>query len=372
MKIRVYLLSYLLLFVVNFGVASLAVYSQEDKVIAQGNPPLTQLMVGKVIVLLDWALELQLAPEKELQIKQILIQTWQKNDREDIQGALEIIKIYEQIAQMSEKERNNARGNLKTILLQSIREDPNDELSRMLASAYQAKNSTSKAQANNPAASTAKNKNRVGADGFTGLYRLARPSSINSSGISIGYIVFFPKGNVFWRLPTEGLLYFDPAVAQKAYPNDWGTYEINGGEIRVLRGPERREYVLTINGERINNPKSLGGGSFRPVPASDGLKLDGAYRLSESHPSITFTENGNFKDEGFYPVSDGTRPDGTFYKRDTRGGSGTYLIEQNTLELRYSDGRVKRFPFIAFPENLAKAPAVDSFIIFYNDTMKRY
>lgn len=66
------------------------------------------------------------------------------------------------------------------------------------------------------------------------------------------------------------------------------------------------------------------------------------------------------------------RPDGTVYRDDGVGGSGTYLIEQNTLELRYSDGRIKRFPFIAFPENLAKKPALDSFILRAQETMTRY
>ena len=208
---------------------------------------------------------------------------------------------------------------------------------------------------------------------------MVRPKALNinnnvpESGYTIEYITFLPDGHVFWSLPSEGLLYFDPQVAQKTYPNDWGTYEIkNTGEVHILRGPERKLYVITRNGERLNNPPSLGKGSFRPVPAGDGLRLEGVYRLSKDYPSITFTKDGNFRDEGFFLATDAVRPDGTFYKRDTRGGGGSYLIEQNTLELRYSDGRIKRFPFIAFPEELAKKPALDSFILFYNDRMERY
>jgi hypothetical protein len=201
---------------------------------------------------------------------------------------------------------------------------------------------------------------------------MVRPKMVGV-GLVTEYIAFLPGGHVFWSLPSEGLLYFDSAVAQKAYPNDWGTYEIkNNGEIHILRGPERKLYVITRNGERLNNPPSLGKGSFRPVPPADGLVLEGTYRWGETYPAITFTKDGNFRDEGFFLATDAVRPDGTWYKRDTRGGTGTYLIEQNTLELRYSDGRIKRFPFIAFPENLAKQPAVDSFILFYNDVIKRY
>jgi hypothetical protein len=388
MKTYAYFLPCLFLFVFSFGIAHTAAYSQQkDVVLVQGNPPLTQLMVGKVIVLLDWALELKLSKEQELKIKDVLIHSWQTNDREDIQGALDIIEIYEKVSRLSENERNNARGKLQEVILQSIRSEPNDELARMLLSAYQAAHSkpsktvpqsNSSPTQSNSSATTTRSKLRVGADGFTGIYRMVRPKALNihrtigESGYTIEYITFLPGGYVFWRLPSEGLLYFDPAVAQRAYPDDWGTYEIKNGEIHVLRGPQKKLYVITRNGERLNNPPSLGKGSFRPVPASDGLKLEGTYRWSENTPAIVFTKDGNFRDEGFFTGVDAVKPDGTFYKRDTRGGSGTYVIEQYTLELRYSDGRVKRFPFIVFQEQLAQEPALDSFILYYNDVIKRY
>ncbi len=85
----------------HFGIAS-AQTEEKDVVLVQGNPPLTQLMVGKTIVLLDWALDLKLSTERELKIKQALIHAWQTNDREDITGALEIIEIYEKVAKLSE------------------------------------------------------------------------------------------------------------------------------------------------------------------------------------------------------------------------------------------------------------------------------
>lgn len=379
MKNRMCFLSCLLVIAMLFGFAQTKVCSQEkDVILVDGNPPLTKLMAGKVIVLLDWALELKLTNQQQVKISEVLIRSWQTNNREDIQGALDIIEIYEKVFPMNEAERNNARGKLQQLILQSIRSEPDDELARMLLSAYEAAHSTNPKTApqSNNLSPDRNSKSKISAGGITGLWRMVRPMSVfnSSSGYTIEYITFLPDGHVFWSLPSEGLLFFDSAIAQRAYPNDWGTYEIkNNGEIHVLRGPERKLYVITRNGERLNNPPSLGKGSFRSVPPADGLKLEGTYRWgSEKYPAITFTKDGNFRDEGFFPTTEARRPDGTWYKRDTRGGSGTYLIEQNTLELRYSDGRVKRFPFIAFPEDLAKQPALDSFILFYNDVIKRY
>ena len=44
-------------------------------------------MTGKVVVLLDWALELKLSNDEQLQIKQDLIQTWRGSQQAEIRGA---------------------------------------------------------------------------------------------------------------------------------------------------------------------------------------------------------------------------------------------------------------------------------------------
>lgn len=374
-----------ILFLLIFSVGHLGIVSAqaggEDVVLVQGTPPLTQLTVGKSIVLLEWALNIKLSTEHEFKIKQALIRAWQTNDREDINGALEIVEIYEKVAKMNEAERNKARGPLQEVILKSIRAEPDDELARLLLSAYESSHSTNPritTPSTNSNSST-ENKLRVGADGFTGIYRMLRPRALNinnnvsESGYYIEHITFLPSGHVYWALPPEGLLYFDPAVAQRAHPDDWGTYEIKNGEIHILRGPGKSRYLITRSGERLNNPPSLGKGTFRPVPSADGLKLEGNYRRHQTEPTITFTTDGRFRDGGVFRYF-GTleRPDGTVYQDDGIGGSGTYRIEQNTLELRYSDGRVKRHPFIVFPENLAKQPALDSFILRSEERMERY
>jgi hypothetical protein len=381
MRIILFPIIFLLIFSLGHSEIASAQAQGDDVVLVQGNPPLTQLTVGKSIVLLEWALEIKLSREQELKIKQALIRTWQTNDREDMNGALEIVEIYEKVAKLSEGERNKARRAIQDVILKSIRAEPDDDLARVLLSAYEASHST------NPritapsidSNSSTRNKLRVGADGLTGIYRMLRPRALNinntvsESGYYIEHITFLPSGHVYWALPPEGLLHFDPAVAERAHPDDWGTYEIKNGEIHILRGPGKSRYLITRSGERLNNPPSLGKGTFRPVPSADGLKLEGNYRRHQTEPTITFTTAGTFRDGGVFRYF-GTleRPDGTVYQDDGIGGSGTYVIEQNTLELRYSDGRIKRHPFLVFPENLSKKPALDSFILRSEERMERY
>lgn len=353
-----------------------------DTILVPGDPPLTQLMVGKVIVLLDWALELKLSKDQELQIKDALVSSWKAKNQSDIDGALQIIEVYEKVFRLSDAEREKARGPLGEVLLKAIQAEPDDPLSRILLSARGG-------TAQSPARGSVTTSNqttragggvRVGGDGFTGVYRMLRPraisinSTIPESGYYIEYITFLPNGNVYWSLPPEGLLHFDQALTARWDPDDWGTYTIkSNGEIHVLRGPSRQLYVITRDGERLNNPPSLGRGKFRPVPNADGLRLEGNYRRWETEPALTFTADGRFRDGGaFKNFGTLVRPDGSHYQDDGVPGSGTYTIEQNTLELRYSDGRVKRHPFIVFPENLAKRPAVDRFILRREEGFNRF
>jgi hypothetical protein len=367
-----------LLLLVGIVVLTNPVFAQPGStVLAPGSPPLTQLMVDKSVALIKWSLQISISDENKAKLQNLMVQAWKIRNMGEIKSTLDIIDIHDKLMAMGESERNAARPTLQSAILENLRKDPNDEMSRIIVDAF----NEARAGGPNPAAPAARSRGsglRVGQDGFTGVYRMVRPRaiSINNSGYEPGYwieyITFLPDGHVYWRLPPEGLLHFDPVIAQRAYPDDWGTYEFKNGEIHILRGPQRRPYVITRSGDRLNNPPSLGKGSFRPIPSADGLRLDGTYHRSETEPKITFTTDGRFQESGIFRYfGTAQRPDGSIYQDDGKGGSGTYVIEQNTLELKYSDGRIKRVPFIIFPENLAKKPAVDGFILRYEEQMKR-
>ena len=369
-----------ILFVIfTFGPLAGAVTAQKVEVIIErGNPPLTQLMVDKAVALLKWALEIDIPAEHKSKLQKVIAHAWQTKSEAEMQSTLNIVDIHDKLMQMPENERSARRGPLQAAILQNLRNEPDDEMSRILISSYEASRKQNPTDGGSRAAPST-NKKRVGADRFTGVYRMVRPRPLNINnprsepGFWIEYVTFLPDGNVFWSLPPEGLLNFDAALTARAYPNDWGTYTVQNGEIHVLRGPSRKLYVVTRDGERLNNPPSLGKGTFRPVPNADGLRLEGNYRRSASEPTLTFTKDGQFRDGGVFRYF-GTlvRPDGSHYQDDGAPGSGTYIIEQNTLELRYADGRIKRHPFIAFPENLAKRPGVDSFILRREERFERY
>lgn len=372
----------LLAFVMICSMTRSPVHAQEkDSILQQGNPPLTKMIVHKVASFIEWTLDLKFSQQQAAKLQNNIVGLWKTGNTEEIKGILSITEVQDQLERMTEEVRNNAKEALRNVLLENMKRDPDDEMSQLLTEAYKASQSgttVTPSSDNTRNTKTTRNPLRVGKDGFTGIYRMVRPRAINinnsgyESGFYIEYITFLPNGKLYWSLPPEGLLYFDEDVARRARPDDWGTYEIKGNEIHVLRGPAQKKYVITRNGDRLNNPPSLGKGSFRPIPNCDGLRLEGNYRRHESEPAINFTSDGKFREGGIFR-NFGTRGrlDGSTYQDDGVGGSGTYIIEQNTLELQYTDGRVKRFVFIAFPENLVKKPAVESFLL-YEDRLERF
>lgn len=105
-------------------------YAQENISLVNGNPLLTQLMVGKTIVLLDWVLDLKLSKDQELQIKEVLISSWKNNNRGEIKSTLDAIDVYEQIVKLGEAERNKIKEKMQPQFLADLYKEPGDKLAR--------------------------------------------------------------------------------------------------------------------------------------------------------------------------------------------------------------------------------------------------
>src|SRR5688572_1422963 len=122
-------LSCMILLAVCFYTSS---YSQDKEIIlVNGTPPLTQLMVGKTIVLLDWILDLRLTKDQELKLNDIVVNAWKKNNKAAMKSTIGIVDVYEQVFKLSEAERNRVKEKMQPAILQNLYTEPNDELSAL-------------------------------------------------------------------------------------------------------------------------------------------------------------------------------------------------------------------------------------------------
>ena len=343
----------------QFAAITRATSQNRDAVLAPGSPPLTASMLSKTIMLFEWSLEIKFSESQKTTIGQVMIEYWRHDNRAEIESTLEIVKVVDGLLRESEENRAQAKPVLRAEIMKSLRNDPNDEISRVVIEAYEAAHSTTTARPNEAGSGGLVTKPVTGSKGLSGIYVGTRNFSSSISSVQLDYVTFLPDGHVYWTLPAEGLLYFDDKIAKETHPDDWGTYNVVGREIHVSVA-KNLQYVFLKEGEQLKLQPHSGSSAVRTYTAlstADGLKLQGTYRRSSSDAAISFWLDGRFQDGGF-AGNFGTiaKPNGDTYEDDGRPGTGTYRLAQNTLELRYSDGRVKRFAFTALPEQLRSQP----------------
>ncbi len=152
---------------------------------------------------------------------------------------------------------------------------------------------------------------------------------------SITYLAFFPDGNVIRFLPKEGLENFDFRSAVRSSRESCGRYQLNGSRISITWGDNS-----IASGVRKGTKLQIGDGPFEyePTGQSDGLLLSGIYHPdgADWRARLTFLQDGRFVDEGALSAVDIPSPPGI---------GNSYHINDNTLTLSYSDGRIVKASF---------------------------
>lgn len=358
-------------FAIEFAIVTPTAFSQQDTVLVKLEPPLTQGMVDRVVDFFQWSLGVHLSTEQKTEVRQSLVNSWKRNDRAEINGTMELLKLHSGLSALSDDQLNQARGEVRSEVLKSLRAQPNDKIAAMLLSLYESSSRLTPSQlgkstaASQPAAPPAPVK--VGAGDLYGIYiattkQLVAPGAGSSVQYGItwqpgrDWITFLPGGLFFARLPNEGLAGFDYAKAVQKNPEAAGTYKIQGNTIRITWAASGTERVLkrTADGDLWEDKTN-----WTPLPKTNGMRLNGKYAVLWNEHSakyhIRFTPDGRFEEFGMLKQInwDGYN-DIIWDPKDTPRGNGTYNIYDNTLELRYSDGRVIKISFYVFPEELKK------------------
>ncbi|HLW54418.1 MAG TPA: hypothetical protein VKW06_16400 [Candidatus Angelobacter sp.] len=152
---------------------------------------------------------------------------------------------------------------------------------------------------------------------------------------SITYLAFFPDGNVIRFLPKEGLENFDLRSAVRSSRESCGRYQLNGNRLSITWGDNS-----VASGVRDGAKLQIGDGSFEyePTAHSDGLNLSGIYRPdgADWRVRLAFLQDGRFVDDGALSAVD---------IPSAPGLGNSYRINDNTLTLSYSDGRIVKVSF---------------------------
>ncbi|MDQ3021037.1 MAG: hypothetical protein M3R36_10770 [Bacteroidota bacterium] len=159
--------------------------------------------------------------------------------------------------------------------------------------------------------------------------------------------IFLTNGQVYFgsKFPTEGLDDLDTRIKAELNNRDWGTYSFSNGS-GVIQMPFGNIPIRTED-EKLIISKDQMDWPFFKLNSVDEARFNGTYVMSEDNgkiPSITFTSEGRFTDDGaikvlYHEYIDCINPVLT-------PGSGTYEVKNYSIVFNYNDGRKIKIAFL--------------------------
>jgi hypothetical protein len=186
-------------------------------------------------------------------------------------------------------------------------------------------------------------------DGILGVWQGISLQTAATAGIRYNAFsaIFLTNGQVYFgpKFPTEGLDGLETRIQAELHSRDWGTYTFSNGS-GVLKMPYANIPLRKENDKLIINANQTDHKFFK-LNSVDDARFNGTYIMSEAYekiPSITFTEDGRFTDNGAVKVLCHEYVD--CVNPGLIPGSGTYEVKNFSILFKYTDGRKIKIAFI--------------------------
>jgi len=108
-------------------------FSFGQKVLAKGNPALTDSTVQRIQGVFEWTFQKDFDAEQSRHFRQILVGYWQNDLRSNIQSCQDYLKISDLIEKVPADQAENIRAKLLSAISEAVQKEPNDEMSQLLA-----------------------------------------------------------------------------------------------------------------------------------------------------------------------------------------------------------------------------------------------
>ena len=179
--------------------------------------------------------------------------------------------------------------------------------------------------------------------------------------------IFLNNGQVYFGpvFPLEGLDGLNTRISPELNTRHWGTYTFSNGR-GVIQLPFGNIPIRT-EGDKLIITKNQTEWPFYKLNSVDGATFNGTYVLSEVNgkiPSIAFTSNGRFTDNGALKVLYHAHVD--CINPAAAPGSGTYEVKDYSVLFTYSDGRRIKLAFLG-AEYTKGNPSPATLRMSYND-----
>jgi hypothetical protein len=210
-----------------------------EMVLVQGQPPLTEKMVNQLIDFFEWALDGKFNSLQRAQFQRDRVSEWRKGQQSDIDTFLKILEVRSQVAALTEQQRAGIKQAVQDELLNTLRQQPNEPISRMLLEVHQAGQNT---YAHNPEAAHSPvdspalgraNTETGSAGSLTGEWRSTHLSSVNYYSPTTGSYAP-PSGNLFeLKIQADGSYVESGLIQSSMYSCTTSVFGYKTGVARV-------------------------------------------------------------------------------------------------------------------------------------------
>ena len=193
---------------------------------------------------------------------------------------------------------------------------------------------------------------------------------LGGGNLNASYALFFPNGQVFFgeKFPTTGFDGKNTWVYAELNTRNWGTYTLQDGKGTINMGYGKMP--LKVVGTNLVITTQNTEHTYEKFPSLDGAVFNGKYAFDGDWggklPSVTFTLDGKFIDEGALNILNHQTTDPDEFNITAKPGNGTYEIKNYTLVFRYSDGRKVQMVFTGNGFD-RKNPSPASLTLSFND-----
>ncbi len=108
----------------------------QDAVLAQGDPPLTESTVARLVDLYEFALAGRFSPDERAQLRSRLVAQWQSRDERAIASYGKLLEIYGRLGALDDASLRAAQAQFQSSLVSELRKNPSGGYNPLLVAVY--------------------------------------------------------------------------------------------------------------------------------------------------------------------------------------------------------------------------------------------
>ncbi len=126
--------------------------SAQNKILADGNPPLTDAMVERYSDLFEWSLDVSFSAQDRAAIEKEFVKYWQTGDENNVKAVLGALDFAKKLDGAGDAKKRELQPQIKQKIIEAMESDRSDTLNALLLGIYQ-RNQKANAVAENGGAS---------------------------------------------------------------------------------------------------------------------------------------------------------------------------------------------------------------------------